>query len=195
MSQGDVSLSFCEVNEVLETSLAIETPDEMSAELLSASYVDLHRPGTAINATMTSFSEEGEMLDILCELADAHGPTEDSNSSRPATPADSNAGSQQSKTSVLSSRTPRLEWTSSSDSVEESPYDNDSILGSQCFRTNKTLKEFPAPSVPISDSSDEEKETFEMSQIFDSGEDLFSQETSKYLEIRSLYLFVYHESM
>lgn len=168
-------MSFCEVNETLETSLAIETPDEPGVERLSASFVDFHRVGLNRHDTLTNFSEEGDMLDILCELADAHGSVDGSSVSRPTTPGDSIVGSQQSRISELTEKTPLLEWSSSPDLAEEPPYDDDSILGSQCSRVSTSRKEYPVSSVQMSDSSDEEKETFEMSQIFHSGEDMFGR--------------------
>lgn len=73
-AQGDVSLSFHEVNEHLETTLPIETPDEIE-QRLSASTVDFHDSlPTAMRPRSAPLADQDlELLDILCDLADEHG--------------------------------------------------------------------------------------------------------------------------
>lgn len=160
--QGDLSMSFVEVNEQLETSLAIETPDDAAREILSASILDLHteRP---VAATVPS---DAELLDILCELAEEHEESL----------ASSASGSQPSASSRWTVTTPQLEFASSNDSVEDLPCDSDSILGSQ--HPSRCSGSIPASQkvAPTNgqqpegsdgdDEADEDRETLEMSQIF-----------------------------
>ncbi|XP_059350922.1 DNA polymerase zeta catalytic subunit-like isoform X2 [Daphnia carinata] len=164
---GDVSLSFCEVNEQQETSLAIETPEGVEGTLLSASSIDFH--SSLETKGQHPVEGDADLLDILCDLADEHEsfvctPSESSSSLE-----DTAVKSQNSRTLRLTVTTPVLEFVSSGDSVEDLPYDDDSVLGTQHSGTTSDNIAQIGISDPKSDS-DEERETMEMSQIFEESE-------------------------
>lgn len=161
-----MSLSFLEVNEQLETSLAIEVPDESERNVLSASSINFHCEGHKLKPII-SLDEDTEMLDILWELADEHKSF--SASPNASTSIGENVCSQRSRTSRTTVTTPILGRLSSMDSVEDLPFDDDSILGTQSLAkqalpsSNFRL----TPSAYSSDTDDDEdRETLEMTQIF-----------------------------
>lgn len=162
-------MSFCEVNEQMETSLAIETPEGVEKTLLSASSIDFHDSVDRRKPMATPIEEESDLLDVLCDLADEHGSFISSPSRTPSSSIEDRAvGSQNSRSSRLTVTTPILDIISSSDSVEDLPFDDDSILGTQHSRTSPDDADAVNTGIndPTSDS-DEERETLEMSQIFE----------------------------
>lgn len=109
---------------------------------------------------------DAEMLDILCELANEHKSF--SISSSASTITDEIIGSHQSKESRTTVTTPLLDRASSIDStIEDLPFDEDSILGTQNFKVLPASYSHITPSGHSSDTDDdEERETLEMTQIF-----------------------------
>ncbi len=160
-------MSICEVNEQMETSLAIETPEGVEKTLLSASSIDFHDSADRRKPMATPIEEESDLLDVLCDLADEHGSFISSPSRTTSSNIEDRAvGSQNSRSSRLTVTTPILDIISSSDSVEDLPFDDDSILGTQHSRTSSDDAVNTGINDPTSDS-DEERETLEMSQIFE----------------------------
>ncbi len=155
----------------METSLAIETPEGAERTLLSASSIDFHGPGQQFKPTL--IEGETELLNILCDLADEHESVASTSPtmSGPNNVDDKMVGSQNSKSSRMTVTTPLLDITSSCDSyVEDLPFDDDSVLGTQHYRASSdTLAKIGSNDLDI--DSDEERETLEMSQIFDESED------------------------
>lgn len=159
-------MSFYEVNEHLETSLAIETPESVQHSLLSASTIDFHKPSKEKNRQVSQSEGESELLDILCDLADEHGSVISPSPSSVASKQDvevrepNNSGS-----SRMTVTTPILDFVSSCHSDEEEmPFDDDSILGTQRSRFSPCDR--GEINEPFSDS-DDERETLEMTQVFD----------------------------
>lgn len=151
-------MSFYEVNEHLDKSLAIEVPDDVEEEFMSASTLDLHRnvvTSRSSRTTPSSAESDPELLNILCELAEEHSSSQEVTSDR---------HSKMSSASKLTVTTPVLETTSSCDTVEDLPYDEDSILGTQS--TKLTSDTGGRELMNSSFSDDEERETLEMTQVF-----------------------------
>lgn len=173
-------MSFWEVNEQLETSLAIETPDREENKLLSASSIDLHVP-TEERQLIASEEETDELLDILYDLADEHGSSVSlSSTTSKANIESSDSESQNSRSSRMTVTTPILEIVSSNDMVEDLPFDEDSVLGTQSSRISSANILQTDCNEPTSDESDEERETLEMSQIFEGSEDLLDMLQGKF---------------
>lgn len=167
----------------METSLAIETPEGVEKTLLSASSIDFHDSTDRRKPMEHPIEEECDLLDLLCDLADEH----ESFISTPSRTTSSNigdtaVGSQNSRSSRLTVTTPILDIISSSDSVEDLPFDDDSVLGTQHSRTSPDDAVNTGINDPTSDS-DEDRETLEMSQIF--------EETDVDSFQRNYYLFIY----
>lgn len=145
----------------------------MERTFLSASSIDFHALVQRLNKPL---EEESELLDMLCDLADDHGSfISTPSSSQQANVDEKLIGSQNSKSSRLTVTTPLLDTISSCDSVEDLPFDDDSILGTQHSKASCDNLAKVGSTDPTSDS-DEERETLEMSQIFDESEhvtDLF----------------------
>ena len=162
-------MSFCEVNEQLETSLAIEAPDEAENKLLSASSIDLHVPGER-KQFIPSEEESDELLDILCELAEEHESFIGTPSTTSVTDTEDRTTGSQNSRSRMTVTTPLLDIVSSCETVEDLPFDEDSILGTQCSKVSQNGVAPVRSSDPTSDDSDEERETLEMTQIFEDSE-------------------------
>lgn len=177
-------MSFCEVNEQLETSLAIEAPDEAENKLLSASSIDLHVPGERKQLLST---EEDELLDILCELADEHESFVGTPSTTSVTDTEDRAAGSQNSKSGMTVTTPLLDVVSSCETIEDLPFDEDSILGTQCSKASQDRIAPIGSSDPTSDVSDEERETLEMSQIFDDLEHVLDTLECKLFYINSTF--------
>ena len=159
-------MTFCEVNEQMETSLAIETPEGAEKNLLSASAIDFHLPTKGKNRAPQPSEDESELLDILCDLADDHGSFISSPSSTSKGDSEDRIpGSQNSRSSRMTVTTPILDFVSSCDTPEvDLPFDDDSILGTQ--RSRVSPDDRGDTGEPNSDS-DDERETLEMTQIFE----------------------------
>ena len=141
--------------------MAIEVPDESERDkMLSASLIDFHEPCEA-----HAIKGDYEMLNILHELADEHKSFSISPST--STMAGEIIGSHHSKASRTTVTTPLLDRTSSIDSIEDLPFDEDSILGTQNFKVLPSSNSRVTPSGYSSDTDeDEERETLEMTQVF-----------------------------
>lgn len=123
--EGNASMSFYQVNEKMDTTLPIEKGDD-TKEILSASSVDFHEKWTSL-VDNKSQSEQTQLLDILCQLAD-----EDD------------------------------ERMMDDDHLSTSHVDEDSILGSQHPATEATSTDGEN-----SECDEDERQTLEMTQIFD----------------------------
>ena len=144
----------------METSLAIETPDDVRDQL-SASSIDFH--GAVQRKTSMSSELEGdpELLDILCELADDHDSTLEYSPQLSITSGTSSSIEKQDTELVVNEETHE----------EESAIDEDSILGTQCSKTSQTCALTQVESNQYSGESDEDdRETLEMTQIFENEE-------------------------
>ena len=128
--------------------------------MLSASLIDFHAP-----CEEQVIKGDAEMLDILCELADEHKSFSISPSI--STVTDEIIGSYHSKASRTTVTTPNLDRTSSIDSIEDLPFDEDSILGTQNVKNLPSSNSRITPSGYSSDTDDdEERETVEMTPVF-----------------------------
>lgn len=174
----------------METSLAIETPEE--GRLLSASSLDFHKIEEK-QTTAPSISEgEAELLDILCDLADEHSSVSTTLSANSnLSENDKILESQSSKTSRITVTSPLLEILSTSNSVEDLPFDDDSILGTQHSKTSVDRVVQASSTDDFCSDSDEDRETLEMSQVFDESEDGYNNTLScKYKTFKyKIYLF------
>lgn len=122
--------------------------------------------------------EEVDLLDILCDLAVEHDSFICTPASSSSVMDDVAVKSQHSRSSRMTVTTPVLDFASSGHSVEDLPYDDDSVLGTQHSVTSPVGKAHTGIDDPRSDS-DEERETMEMSQIFEDSEHAIDMIESK----------------
>lgn len=167
----------------METSLAIETPEGIEKTLLSASSIDFHDSANGRKPMANPIEEESDLFDILCDLADEHESFISTPSKASSSNIDDNkaVGSQNSIASRITVTTPLLDIISSSDSVEDLPFDDDSVLGTQHSRTSPDAVSNTGVKNDPSSDSDEDRETLEMSQIFEESEHVDEFFQRKYL--------------
>ena len=117
----------------METSLAIETPDDVRDQL-SASTIDFHGTSQRQTPVSNQTGDDPELLDVLCDLADDHDSTlteKPCSEDDDTVDEDSILGTQRSKTSQASVSLTQKE--SAPDASESDEDDRETLEMTQIF--------------------------------------------------------------